>query len=153
MADSPFDRFANQNFPTPTSIPLFITIALSISLTSAVFANIFLLARLLGAKDRLKTFCIIFLLSLHAIINVVCLSIFRSEPSGQQFQARASTAFVLSILSTTLGLFVLLLVIIDAVREDWYRTGEVAITQQQRSLNLAISWFIFVLIIGTVSFR
>lgn len=135
--------------------PPLLTIGLSISLFCAVLANILLLFRLLGSQERWTTLISLIFLFIHFVINLVALVVFAVHNSESLAGYTLSTAFWLTASSTVLGTFISVLMIMDGMQTGWGKRREegTGVSAKQRSLNVAITFFLSFIMVGTIAFR
>jgi magnesium-transporting ATPase (P-type) len=132
------------------SSPASVQIILAVAFAAGISANVFLLVRLLGRTALISTLGALFCLVIRLLTNIAGTIVL----SNSIREVGLPSQSIMPVVSIILAAFIIVLLTLDGVRTRWYKNGErVEVTEKQKSLNTAFTWFIFVLIVGTVVFR
>ncbi|GAA5935815.1 hypothetical protein JCM3775_007337 [Rhodotorula graminis] len=132
--------------------PPLIIAAGAVTFALAVLANLAIVLRLVETHPRFFSVTTIVFLSVHIAVNAVALTIFgieHAKPDGYVL----STAFWLTAASGCVALAAVGCLFVDGLATQWYVRGGTGISGKQRSLVVAFDAFIFLILIGSVTYR
>ncbi|GAA5983873.1 hypothetical protein JCM10908_005958 [Rhodotorula pacifica] len=132
--------------------PPLIVAAGAVTLALAILANFAILFRLVETHPRWFSLATITFLTAHIAVNLVALIVFgvqHAHPDGYVL----STAFWLTAASACVAAASTALLLIDGALTRWYSRGGTGVSGKQRSLILTWDFFVFLILIGSVSYR